>query len=167
MVLYIGSLKKRGNMMKIIENLILKACGYSSAILFLFYLAGTVADFTNPYINFKTFLFIALFGVVISIAELVLKVEKIHIFLRILIHYLALFCAFTVIFIISGNIAVKGPASIFSALIIFTVLYAVIFSALYFIRKAIKTADSKIDKKNTGSTGLTKKSQYKSLYKED
>ena len=153
--------------MKTLENLILKACGYTASILFLFYLAGTIADFTNPSIDFKTFLFISLFGALISVASFILKIEKIHYFLRLLIHYAVLFCAFTVIFIISGNISGNGAAAIFSALIIFTFFYAIIFSAIFFISKAVKKVDSKIDKRFASLTKKPKKSEYKNLYKKE
>ena len=153
--------------MKTLENLFLKAGGYTAFILFLFYLTGTIADFTNPYIDFKTFLVIALFGALISVAGLILKIQKIPAAVRTLIHYCVLFCAFTVIFILSGNIAAKGAASIFSALIIFTVFYAVMFSALYFLKKTTKKLDAKLDNKIRSTNKSTKKSEYKSLYKED
>ena len=153
--------------MKIIENIILKAGGYTASILFLFYLAGTIADFTNPYIDFKTFIFIALFGTLISVSELLFKIQAIHTAIKVLIHYAVLFCAFTVVFIISGNIASRGSAAIFSALIIYTFFYAVIFTALYFIRKSIKKADFAIDKKYASKQKPEKKKEYKSLYKKE
>ena len=153
--------------MKTLENLILKAMGYTVCILMLFYLAGTISEFTNPYINFKTFLIILLFGTLISATGLFFKIEKLNNAIKVLIHYLVLFCAFTVIFIISGNISRRGAAAIFSALIIFTFFYAIIFTALYFIRKAIKKADLKIDKKYQTNHKPTKKNEYKSLYKKE
>ena len=150
--------------MKTIENIILKACGYTLTILFLFYLAGTIADFTNPYIDFKTFLFISLFGILISLAGLLLKIEKIHVSLRVLIHYVVLFVAFTVIFIISGNISKNGSAAIFSSLIIFTFFYALIFTASLFVQKFIKKADDSLDKKYASRRKVQKKNEYKTLY---
>ena len=145
--------------MKTLENIILKACGYTLSILLVFYLGGTIAGFTTPYIDFKTFLIILLFGTLIALAGLLFKIEKIHVALRVLIHYLVLFCAFTVIFVISGNIAKSGAAAIFSSLTIFTFFYAIMFTAAYFIRKLIKKADKKIDKK-INARPKSKKSEF-------
>jgi hypothetical protein len=159
--------QKRGDMMKTLENIILKSCGYTAFILFLFYTAGTIADFTNPYIDFKTFLIIALFGTAISLSELILKLKSFNVFLKVLLHYLVLFCAFTVIFVISGNISSKGPSAIFSSLIIFTFFYAIVFTAVYFIRKAIKKADASIDKRIKAKVKPEKKNSYKKLYEKE
>ncbi len=153
--------------MKTVENLILKACGYTLSILLLFYLAGTIADFTNPYIDFKTFSVILLFGLLISLTELVFKIKKLHVFLKVLIHYLVLFCAFTVTFVISGNIAKRGAAAIFSALVIFTFFYAIMFTAAYFVRKFIKKADATIDRRSKDNRYSKKATEYKSLYKKE
>lgn len=153
--------------MKTIENLLLKACGYTVSILALFYFAGTVSDFTNAFIDFKTFLVILLFGTMISLSELILKAPKLHKLLKLLIHYLVLFCAFTVIFVLSGNIAKKGAGAIFSSLIIFTFFYVLMFLASYFVRKAIKKMDKHLDKNGKKKVPQKKKNEYKSLYKEE
>lgn len=152
--------------MKTLENLLLKSCGYTLSILLVFYLGGTIAGFTTPYIDFKTFLIILLFGTLIALAGLLFKIEKIHIALRVLIHYLVLFCAFTVVFVLSGNIAKKGMAAVFTSLTVFTFFYAIMFTASYFIRKLIKKADKKIDKK-INAHPQKKKSEYKKLYKSE
>ena len=153
--------------MKFLENLILKSCGFTLSILFIFYLGGTIADFTNPYIDFKTFLTVLLFGTLIAVAGLLFKIEKMHIALRVLIHYLVLFISFTVIFIISGNISAKGAAAIFTSLIIFTFFYAIMFTAAYFLRKLIKNADARIDKNAHPRPASKKRSEYKKLYKNE
>ena len=153
--------------MKTIENLLLKACGYTLSILFLFYLFGVISDFTNPYIDFKTFLTIFLFGALISVSELIFKIKKLHYVLKVLIHFVTLFTAFTVVFVFTGNISSKGPASIFSALIIFTFLYAVLFTAAYFIRKFVKKADSKIEANRKSRAPENKEKKYQKLYKNE
>ena len=152
--------------MKLLENLILKSCGYALSILFVFYLGGTISDFTIPYIDFKTFLTVLLFGTLIAVAGLLLKIEKIHAALRVLIHYFVLFCAFTVIFVLSGNISSKGMAAVFSSLIIFTFFYVIMFTAAYFIRKMIKKADERIGKKMHPRDVKTH-TKYKKLYKNE
>lgn len=152
--------------MKRIETIFLRACGYCVLILSLFYAFGAINEYSKPYIDFKTFLVILLFGVIVSVGGFILTLEKLKMPLRILIHYITLFVAFYAIFIVSGNLGAGGSSAIFSAVIIFTFLYIVIFTMVYFIRKGVKKADSiankKLPKKNESEKT---KPKYKSLYK--
>jgi len=154
--------------MKRIENILLKACGYTVFFLLLFYVFGAVSKYTDQYIDIKTFLIILLFGFIISVAGFILTIEKIKIPLRILIHYVALFIAFYAVFIISGNLKTGGASVVFSAIVIFTFLYAIVFAAVFFVRKAVKKADAAINKKiaKNAQTDLPK-AKYKSLYKNE
>ncbi len=136
--------------MKKIENLLLKAAGYTVIILGIFYLFAFTGDFTEAAITFPTFLTILLFGIVIALAGLILQLDSMKRWLRILIHYAVLLVAFTVIFIITGNLASGGTGTVFSALVIFTFLYGIIYAAVYFIGKAIRLADRKVDCKLNG-----------------
>lgn len=154
--------------MKRIETIFLRASGYCVLILALFYAFGAINQYAIPYIDFRTFLTILLFGLIVSVAGFILTLEKLKMPLRILIHYIALFVAFYVIFIISGNLNTGGASVVFSAIVIFTFLYAVIFTSVYFIRKGIKKADSAIDKKSSKALeSKTPKAKYKSLYRDD
>lgn len=152
--------------MKRIETIFLRACGYCILILSLFYAFGAINEYGKPYIDFKTFLTILLFGLIVSLGGFILTLEKLKMPLRILIHYVALFVSFYVVFIVSGNLGGGGSSSIFSAVIIFTFLYVVIFAAVYFIRKGIKKADSVANKKAPQKKASDNtKPKYKSLYK--
>ncbi len=137
--------------MKKIEEHLLKCTGYTIIILFLFYLFAAMGDFTYAAITFPTFVTIFAFGAVISVAEIILKLESLKKWLRVLIHYAALLLAFIVVFVITGNLKDGGTGLIFSALIIFSFFYALIFAIVYFIRKAIsKAADKNTAKKPSG-----------------
>ena len=154
--------------MKRIETVFLRACGYCALILLLFYAFGAISEYADPYIDFGTFSVILLFGFIISIAGFILTLERLKMPIRILIHYVALFIAFYVIFIISGNLGAGGASVIFSAVIIFTFLYAILFILVYFIGKGLKKADSVINKKNARrSEEKNRKSNYKSIYKNE
>ena len=152
--------------MKRIETIILRACGYCVLILSLFYAFGAINEYRKPYIDFKTFLVILLFGMIVSLGGFILTLERLKMPLRILIHYIALFTAFYVVFVVSGNLGAGGGSVIFSAVVIFTFLYSVIFASVYFIRKAIRKADSIANKKAPQKkTNENAKPKYKSLYK--
>ncbi len=144
--------------MKKLENLLLKACGYTVLILTLLYSFASAENFNESKVGFSTFALILLFGILISLATLVLGMKKPKLPLRILIHYGTLLLAFFVIFMTNGRISVDSPAKTFSTIIIFTLLYALLFGTVYLIRRLVKSADRKLDKKQS------KKSEYKSIY---
>lgn len=149
--------------MKKIENLLLKACGYTLLTTLLFYIAALLGEFTKPAIDFPTFALIFVFGIIISAASMILYVKTMHTALKILIHYVILFIAFFVIFLLAGKLTLGGPSVVFAAIVIFTFLYALIFAAVYFIRRAVigadKALDARVSKKNSA------KKPYTPLYK--
>lgn len=149
--------------MKRIENILLRACGFTILITLLFYVIAFVGQLTEPRIKFGTFALIFAFSVVISLANTVLKMNKPSFLWRILIHYSALLVSFSVIFIISGNIKSEGPGGILSAVIIFTFLYAIVFTLSYLIIKAVRASDKGLDMRRGGKKKQETK-PYKSLY---
>ena len=150
--------------MKKLENILLRGTAYSVLILIIFYLFAIVGQLTEPAITFPTFVLIVAFGLIISASELVFSIKSLKTPLRVLIHYAALLAAFCAIFVFSGNLSADGPAAIFSAVVIFTFLYALVFVIVYFSRRAIRLADKKIGKQVEKSRANDKKPEYKSLY---
>ena len=150
--------------MKKIENLLLKACGYTILILILFY-AVAFTGFTTPAIQLPTFLLILVFGIVISAAGMILYVNSLKPILRVLIHYAVMLVSFFIVFILGGKLHTGGSSTIFAAIILFTFLYALIFAIVYFIRRAVISADKAIDKKSAAQSKRKKKKPYTPLYK--
>ena len=147
--------------MKKIENLLLQAAGYTVIILFLFFIFAATGDFTKAAITFPQFATILCFGVTISVAGLIFKLDSIKKWIRILIHYAVLLAAFTVIFIITGNLVSGGTGTVFSAVVIFTFFYAIIAALVYFVGRFIKSADKKVDIKARRNTKpAAKKEEY-------
>lgn len=154
--------------MKTIENILLKACGYTLLILTFFYLFGLIGDVGAALIGFTTFMTIALFGLLISLAELAFQIKRIHIVFRVLIHYIVLLAAFNVVFISSGNISAKTAGEVFTAIVIFTVFYAIMFGLVYIVRRFIAKSDKLIDNKKAKINDENhKKNEYKPLYRSD
>lgn len=154
--------------MKTIENLLLKACGYTIFILGLFYLFGAITGSGEVFIGAKNFLTIALFGLCISFAGLLLTYKKMNIVFRVLIHYLVLLLAFYTVFIVSGNIKAENAGQIFVAAVIFSVFYALMFGFVYIFRLIITKSDNAInDKKQKNTAQKAIKSSYKPLYKSE
>lgn len=164
-------LRSKQIVMKRLENFLLKACGFTVAILTLFYLFPALSRAANESISFSTFALIFGFGMLISIATMIFEIKSINLVLRILIHYIALMVAFCTVFISTGNISADTPAKIFTAVIIFTVFYAFFFGLTVGIKKLVRLIDDKADKhsntkRKTNSKAESKK-PYKSLYSDN
>lgn len=149
--------------MKRVENLVLKGCAYTVLITVLFFLFTLLTDFTEAAMTIGTFMLIFLFGVLISLANLLLELLPLRTVLKVMIHYATLLVTFVVVFIINGRIALGRASAVFSAIVLFTFLYAFFFLVAYFIKKSIGAADKRIDKKHPQR--IKEKKEYKSLYK--
>jgi len=130
--------------MKKIEAVFLSGCAYAIAIIALFFGFAAISNLAEARIGVGQFFLILLFGQIISIAGYILKNASWHIFIRYALHYLVLFLAFCIIFIVNGNINSKGGSAIFSAAIIFTFFYALVFLLIYVVKKSLKTVEKKI-----------------------
>lgn len=150
--------------MKKIENLLLKACGYTLLILVLFYVVAMIGKLSAAAIDFPTFALIFVFGVIISAANLVLYTKLKTVF-KVLIHYAVLLISFSIIFILAGKLNTGGSSVIFTAIVVFTFLYGVIFAIAYFVRRAVISADKSLNKLNEKKGGKNSKKPYTPRYK--
>ncbi len=153
--------------MKKIEGILLRACGFTVLILLLFYLFAVATSFVDPAISFPTFVLILTFGFVISFSALVFEIKVLKLPFRIIIHYAALLIAFCAVFVYSGNLSAGGDAAIFTAVAIFTALYSVIFSVSYFLVRAIRAADNRLETKASAKKDSNKEKSptYEPRYK--
>ena len=146
------------------KKIILNATAYTVVILVLFYLYALLGNLTQPAIKFGTFLIVLVFGFVISLANMIFELKNLHYALKLLIHYAALLAAFIAVFVIAGNLTISGPASVLSAIIIFSFLYGVIYALSYGVKSAIRSVDKKPSQNKNPEA---KKSTYKPLYKDE
>ena len=151
--------------MKKLENLLLRGCGYTILITVLFFLVAVIGEYTNAAIDFPTMALIFVFGIIISTADLVLGAERLKRVFRVMIHYCVLLLAFFFVFILAGKLRTGGASAIFASIVIFTFLYAFIFTLTYLIRLAVKRADGAIDKKAARKQKRTK-AEYTPIYKD-
>ena len=101
--------------MRKLEKILLKSCSYTILILALFYTFAVVSKFTSAYIDFGTFAVIYLFGLIISLTDLVLSVERLRLVFRLLIHYAVLLTSFCIVFVVMGKISLKSAGAVFSS----------------------------------------------------
>ena len=149
--------------MKKLETVLLKACGYTIITAVLFDLVAMMGEFTKAALDFWTFLLIFTFGIIISAAGLIFEIRSMHKAVKVLLHYSVLLVAFFFIFLVAGKLGNAASSVIFSAIIVFTTLYAVIFAITYFIKKAINGADKLLSK--SVEAGKKEKKPYTPLYK--
>ena len=133
--------------MKILKSVLVAGCAYSVAIIALFFAFAAISNFTDASIGVGRFFLILLFGQVISLAGYILKNTDWHLFIRYALHYLSLFAAFAVIFIVNGNITARGGSAIFSALVVFTFFYALGLLIAFAAKKSFTAVEKKIPQK--------------------
>ena len=150
--------------MKKIESILLRAAGFTVAILFLFYLFVIATSFTEPNIGFPTFMLILAFGFVISLSTLIFEIKPLKLPYKVLIHYATLLIAFCAIFVHSGNLSAGGDAAIFTAIAIYTVLYGIVFALTILITRTVKAADKQLDAKHKENATKENKKEKTSTY---
>ena len=148
--------------MKKIESILLRGCGLTILILTLFYAFASYGKLANQGIGFDVFALILIFGQIISFTTEILSMPRPAFAVRLIIHYASLLVAFCAVFIATGNIKADTPANIFSAVIIFTFLYAFFFGIVCLIRKLVRSLDKRVDGRK--KSVKDEKKPYKSIY---
>ena len=132
--------------MQRIEKFIKSACTYTVLILLFFYLFAVTNSFDETSIGFGRFGLILLFGAVIALADFIftMKISRLY---TVLLHYCVLLFSFIVVFLVSGVLGDSG-SRIFISAIVFTLLYAILFVAVYFCKKGVSKLDEGLNKKH-------------------
>ncbi len=151
--------------MKKLESIFLAGCAYASAIVALFFGFAAISKFTEARIGAGQFFLILLFGQIISIAGYILKNASWHIFIRHALHYLTLFLAFCIIFIVNGNIKASGGGAILSAAVIFSFFYVLAFFLIYVIKKSFSAVEKKLPKNEPKKHEKQKNNNYTPRFK--
>ena len=150
--------------MKKIESIFLAGCAYTVAIVALFYSFAAISKFTEVRIGAGRFFLILLFGQIISVAGYILKNANWHVLIRYALHYLTLFLAFCIVFIVNGNIKANGGGAIFSAAVIFTFFYVIVFLLVFAVKKSFRSVEKKLPAKSNNAK-QNKNKEYTPRYK--
>ena len=151
--------------MKKAESIFLVGCAYAVAIIALFFGFAAISKLSDVAIGIGQFFVILLFGQIISVAGYILKNTSWHFLIRYALHYLTLFAAFCVIFVVNGNIKGRGGSAIFSAAVVFTFFYALVFLVVYLVKRSMKTIDKKLPKKANAKNEKNKNTPYTPRFK--
>ena len=117
---------------KFIRQILTSTCIFCTVISVLFFFFAAIVNEVESLFDdgaslpFRFFLLILLFSLLIALANRLFSVRKIRFIFRLLIHYATLLAAFLSTFVAFGKLKINGPASVFVAIMVFTILYAVI-----------------------------------------
>ena len=141
--------------MKIIEgsetvNLIKKVlfgtAVFALSINFLFLLVPLFISPEDSYIDFVQFIVILIFSFVISLANRIFDAKKLHISLKILIHFVALTASFIILFSSWNPSAFSKPSAYFVAFFLFAIAYGIVFAGVAIGKKIYAKARTKSKK---------------------
>lgn len=148
--------------MKQIERFFLHSTAYTVVITIIFYIFSLFGGYENAEMSFSRFLLILVYGFLISGSEILFVLQTLKPIFRYIIHFSVLFTGFFVIFLSikneSGNMQFTA-ATVFAALIIFALLYALIMISVFFIGKIRRTKNGKTVSEQ--STANVYKSRFK------
>lgn len=136
----------------ILYRLIYPTSLYFTVVTFILYIGGAVIshDNMNMIPTLRTIIIVLLFSFIINLANMVLTVKKLHLSLRIAIHYAATAVSFFILFI---NASDYNPGSGFTIVLMlaYTFVYAVICAVVLGVRSAHKKSE-------------IESSEYRSIY---
>ena len=132
--------------MKFYEKLLYHAAAYSVAVTLLFFAFASMMRVSDLSLSFGRFALIVAFGLVMSTAEFVFSVKRIARWGQYIIHYLVLALAFFAIFLSvrkSDGAFEFTAATVFAAIVIFTVFYFIGVGIVFAFRKALAASGDK------------------------
>ena len=145
--------------MKNIERFLTHACTYAILILTLLYGFTKLSGYHDTSIAFPSYFIVVTFGFVVSAAEWLLSIEKLHAPVRVLLHYLVLLACFSVMYI---AIMKPNASGIMMCIVFFSILYFVFFAFINLIKKGLdKTFKTSGRKENCR---VKEKTPYKSMF---
>ena len=140
-IVYLRIIRKE----KIVEKLkriALNSCAFTVLISALFFAFAKITGLSEVKIDFLHFFVILLFGTVIATTNTVFELPKLHIALKVLIHYVVLLVAFYIVFINFGNVKSSGISTVFVVVVVFSFLYLLISVLTWLIKRAFKKSNS-------------------------
>ncbi|HBJ18871.1 MAG TPA: hypothetical protein DDY70_03910 [Clostridiales bacterium] len=125
---------------------------YTVLITSVFMLFSALSGLSNPAITAGRFFIILGFGMLLSVAGLLFEAKNLPYFVKIILHYVTALVAFVLLFVVIGNLAARGVATVFAVSVFFTALYFLLFFLIRLLRRFLDRHPEKSDKK-TGTEG--------------
>ena len=137
----------KGELMRKLEKTLYSAAAYTVLFAIFFYVFALATDIDGKSIGVTKFFIILSFGTICAVADLIYSLLNLKKWVKAVIHYGILVSAFCIIFLFGDYFLVKGAASVFVAITLFTVLYAVFSFTLWLIGKTVSRADDALEAK--------------------
>ena len=125
--------------MKKIYDILSRACVYTVLMTILICTVGLLSN-GSPYLPVGQFLILTLIGIVLSLAQLIFRVQAISMPLRILIHYFTLLSSLLFLFSLTGK-TTGTPAGYFVSGVLISIVYGLILLAVVAIKKVGSYSD--------------------------
>ena len=129
--------------MKKIEKFLLTGTAFTVGVLFVFFLLSKAFG-VDAYLKFFNFFICLLIGYAITTASLIFKIKSLQIWFRVPIHYAALMAFYIPFLYVAIPDFMERPAAVFIAVMIYTIIYAILTVAVWGIKKLVNKLDDKI-----------------------
>ena len=126
-----------GGLMKKLKKFLSEACSYATLMLLIVFVFAEFFNSSANGIYFPTFAAVFAYSLVITIANLIKRVLSANIFIKTSIHYLLTVSGFIFLFSFLGNMENAAPTKIFVAIVLFSLLYALVTVVAWIFRKYV------------------------------
>lgn len=130
---------------------------YTVLITSLFMLFSALSGLSSPAITAGRFFIILGFGMLLSVAGLLFEVKNLPYFVKLILHYAVALVAFILLFVVIGNLAARGVATVFAVSVFFTALYFLVFFLVRLVRRLLEKHTGDTEKRD--GTGEEKKDE--------
>ena len=130
--------------MKKIEKFLLTSTAFTVGVLFVFFLLS-MAFGVEAYLKFFNFFICLLIGFSITAANLIFKIPSLQIWFKVPIHYVALMALYIPFLYVAVPDFMERQSAVFVAVMIYTILYAILTVIVWGIKKLVKNLDNKFN----------------------
>ena len=134
--------------MKTLKNILLSGCTYAVVIISLFFAFAAISDFTEAKLSAGRFFLMLFFGHVVACAGYILRTASWHAVIRYPLHYVTLFLAFYIIFILALSTEKRNGAAMLIAVVIYTFFYILIMILEFLLKKTFAFIEKSIGTPN-------------------
>ena len=121
---------------------------YTVLITSLFMLFPALSGLSSPAITAGRFFIILGFGMLLSVAGLLFEAKNLPYFVKVILHYSVALVAFILLFVVIGNLAARGVATVFAVSVFFTALYFLVFFLVRLVSRLLEKHAGDTEKKD-------------------
>ena len=138
---------------------------YTVLITSLFMLFSALSGLSSPAITAGRFFIILGFGMLLSVAGLLFEAKNLPYFVKVILHYAVALVAFILLFVVIGNLAARGVATVFAVSVFFTALYFLIFFLVRLVSRLLEKHAGDTAKKNGAGEDKKDEEDYTPRYR--